>query len=292
MQHSQRCDQVFHQPATFSRAVPFNFPQLPIRYILENVMRTLIAALLLAVTALAQQQPAPKPEDTEVWTPEPKVVTPGATCAAAPSDAIILFDGKNLNEWVSAQDRTAPAKWTVADSIVTVSKDAGNIETKRSFHNYQLHIEWRVPQNVTGEGQARGNSGVFLASTGPGDAGYELQVLDNYNNKTYVNGQAGSIYKQGIPLANPNRKPGEWQTYDIAWTAPGFNADGTLKTPAYVTVFFNGVLVQNHFELKGETRYIGAPFYKAFDGAPIKLQAHGDPSPPLSFRNIWVRELE
>ena len=267
-------------------------------------MRYLTRALLLLATfnvsALAQQpaapadKPGPKPEDTEVWQPEPKVVTPGATCAAAPSDAIILFDGKNLDEWVSAQekDRGSAAKWIVADGIVTVNKAVGNIETKRSFKNYQLHVEWRIPENVTGSGQLRGNSGVFLASTGPGDAGYELQVLDNYNNKTYVNGQAGSIYKQAIPLANPNRKPGEWQTYDIAWTAPVFNADGTLKSPAYVTVFFNGVLVENHFELKGETRYIGAPFYKAFDGAPIKLQAHGDPSPPLSFRNIWVRPLE
>jgi hypothetical protein len=261
---------------------------------MRNLTTTLLLILTLAATALAQEpesKPAPKPEDTEVWQPEPKVVTPGATPTAAPSDAIILFDGKNLDEWVSAQDRSAPAKWTVAAGIVTVSKDAGNIETRRIFKNYQLHIEWKVPENVTGSGQARGNSGVFLASTGPGDAGYELQVLDNYNNKTYVNGQAASIYKQAIPLANPNRKPGEWQTYDVAWTAPTFNSDGTLKSPAYVTVFFNGILVQNHFELKGETRYIGAPFYKAFDGAPIKLQAHGDPSPPLSFRNIWVREL-
>src|SRR5450432_3702882 len=260
-------------------------------------MRTLTTTLVLFLTlatALAQQpetKPAPKPEDTEVWQPEPKVVTPGATPTAAPSDAIVLFDGKNLDEWVSAQDRSAPAKWTVAAGIVTVSKDTGNIETKRTFKNYQLHIEWKVPENVTGTGQARGNSGVFLASTGPGDAGYELQVLDNYNNKTYVNGQAGSIYKQAIPLANPNRKPGEWQIYDVAWTAPTFKDDGSVKTPAYVTVFFNGVLVENHFELKGETLYIGAPFYKKFDGAPIKLQAHGDPSPPLSFRNIWVREL-
>jgi hypothetical protein len=258
---------------------------------MRNLPTTLLLLVTLAATALAQQ-PAPKSEDTEVWQPEPKVVTPGATCAAAPSDAIILFDGKNLDEWVSAQDRSAPAKWIVADGIVTVNKAVGNIETKRSFKNYQLHIEWKIPENVTGSGQLRGNSGVFLASTGTGDAGYELQVLDNYNNKTYVNGQAASIYKQAAPLANPGRKPGEWQTYDVAWTAPVFNADGTLKSPAYVTVFFNGVLVQNHFELKGETRYIGAPFYKAFDGAPIKLQAHGDPSPPLSFRNIWVRPLE
>jgi len=260
---------------------------------------TLLLFLTLAAAALAQQpepKPAPKPEDTEVWQPEPKVVTPGPTCTAAPSDAIILFDGKNLDEWVSAQDqnkdRSTPAKWTVSAGILTVDKPAGNIETKRTFKNYQLHIEWKIPENVTGSGQLRGNSGVFLASTGPGDAGYELQVLDNYNNKTYVNGQAGSIYKQSIPLANANRKPGKWQTYDIAWTAPVFNPDGSLKSPAYVTVFFNGVLVQNHFELKGETRYIGAPFYKAFDAAPIKLQAHGDPSPPISFRNIWVRNLD
>ena len=176
---------------------------------------------------------------------------------------------------------------------MTVNKSAGNnIETKRSFKNYQLHLEWRIPPGITGADQARGNSGLFLASTGPGDAGYELQILDSYENKTYVNGQAGSIYKQGIPLANAMRKPGEWQTYDVVWTAPTFNADGTVKTPAYVTAFHNGVLVQNHFELKGETLYIGKPEYKKYDTAPIKLQAHGDPSPPISFRNIWIRELK
>jgi len=256
----------------------------------------LALGIIMAVVSkpvFAQQTTSsqPKPEDTEVWQPEPKVVTPGATCGAPPSDAIILFDGKSLDEWVSAQDRAAPAKWNVANGIVTVDKTAGNIETKRMFKNYQLHLEWRVPENVTGSGQARGNSGLFLASTGPGDAGYEMQILDSYNNKTYVNGQAASIYKQGPPLANPNRKPGEWQMYDVVWTAPIFNPDGSVKTPAYVTAAFNGVIVQNHFELKGETRYIGQPFYKKFDGAPIKLQAHGDPSEPLSYRNIWVREL-
>jgi hypothetical protein len=258
---------------------------------------TLIAlgAPFVAQQVAAQQpaasHPAPKHEDTEVYEPVPPIVTPGVTPYAPPSDAIVLFDGKNMDEWVAVKDK-GPASWIVADGIVTVNKATGSIETKRSFKNYQLHIEWRIPTNITGTDQARGNSGVFLASTGPGDAGYELQVLDSYNNKTYVNGQAGSIYKQGIPLANPNRKPGEWQTYDVVWTAPTFNADGTVKTPAYATVFFNGVIVQNHFELKGETLFIGQPFYKKYDTAPIKLQAHGDKSEPISFRNIWVRELK
>jgi hypothetical protein len=244
-----------------------------------------------AASSQATTPAAPKPEETEIWEPVPKVVTPGATCGAPPSDAIVLFDGKNLDEWVANKDKS-PAKWIVADGVMTVAKAEGNIETRRSFKNYQLHIEWRIPENITGTGQARGNSGVFLASTGAGDAGYELQVLDSYNNKTYVNGQAGSIYKQAIPLVNANRRPGEWQTYDVVWTAPAFNADGSLKTPAYVTVFFNGVLIQNHFELEGETLYRGKPFYKSFNGAPIKLQAHGDKSEPISFRNIWVREIE
>jgi len=256
--------------------------------------RLLVLASMVSVAALlsAQEQGKPKPEDTEVWEPVPQVVTPAATCNAPPSDAIVLFDGKNLDEWVSAQDHT-PAKWVVGDGIMTVSKvkGVGNIETKRKFKNYQLHIEWRIPENITGSGQARGNSGVFLASTGPGDDGYELQVLDSYNNKTYVNGQAASIYKQSPPIVNANRKPGEWQAYDVVWTAPTFNDDGSVKTPAYVTVFFNGVLVQNHFELKGQTLYIGKPFYKKYDAAPIKLQAHGDKSEPLSFRNIWIRDL-
>jgi hypothetical protein len=254
----------------------------------------ILAALVFAAAPFfAQDAAKSKPEDTEIWQPEPKIVTPGADFAAAPSDAIILFDGKNEDEWVSAQDH-APAKWVVHDGILTVRKapGTGNIETTRKFKDYQLHVEWRIPENITGSGQARGNSGVFLASTGPGDDGYELQVLDSYNNKTYVNGQAASIYKQSPPLVNPNRKPGEWQSYDIAWTAPRFNADGSLKTPAYVTVFFNGVLVQNHFELTGQTLYNGKPYYKAYDAAPIKLQAHGDKSEPISFRNIWVRELK
>ncbi|HEX7730386.1 MAG TPA: DUF1080 domain-containing protein [Terracidiphilus sp.] len=256
-------------------------------------IRPLFAAAVFAVSACAFAQQAaekPKPEETEVWKPVPPVVTPAAVPGGAPSDAIVLFDGSNEDEWVSAADRM-PAKWIVHDGVLTVNKSVGNIETKRKFKNYQLHLEFRIPETITGSGQFRGNSGVFLASTGPGDAGYELQVLDNYKNETYVNGMVGSLYKQAIPLANAARKPGEWETYDVAWTAPVFDAEGKVVRPAYVTVFFNGVLVENHFELQGETLYIGKPFYKAYDRAPIKLQAHGDKSEPISFRNIWVREL-
>src|SRR5580765_7850484 len=190
------------------------------------LLLSLVTAVFLAQQPAPQQPQRPQgnPADTEVWEPVPKVVTPGATDAAPPSDAIVLFDGKNLDQWVATKDKT-PAAWVVADGILTVDKKNGNIETKRSFKNYQLHLEWRIPPGVTGEGQARGNSGLFLASTGTGDAGYELQILDSYNNKTYVNGQAASIYKQAIPLVNASRKPGEWQTYDVIWTAPTFNPD-------------------------------------------------------------------
>ncbi len=231
------------------------------------------------------------PKATEVWTPVPKIVQPGSASSDAPSDAIILFDGKNLDQWVSTKDTTTAAQWTVADGAITVKKGTGNIQTKKAFTDYQLHIEWRIPENITGTGQARGNSGLFLAATGRGDDGYELQVLDGYNNTTYVNGQAASIYKQIMPLANACRKPGEWQSYDIIWTAPRFNEDSTLKSPARVTAIHNGVLVQNNVELKGQTVYIGQPKYKKYGPAPIKLQDHGDPSPPISYRNIWIREL-
>ena len=261
---------------------------------IHKLQLSLLASFLAAtVSTSAQQQSSEmKPQDTEVWSPVPAVVTPGATDGAPPSDAIVLFDGSNENEWVSAQDGS-PAQWVVSGGVLTVKKapGVGNIQTKRAFKNYQLHIEWKIPADIAGSGQGRGNSGVFLASTGPGDDGYELQVLDSFNNPTYVNGQAGAIYKQSPPLVNPSRKPGEWQTYDVVWTAPTFNDDGSLKTPAYATVFFNGVLVQGHFALKGQTLNRGLPFYKKYDRAPIKLQAHGDKSQPLSFRNIWVREL-
>jgi hypothetical protein len=249
------------------------------------------AASLLLFGAGCTLAQAPKPQDTEQWTPVPAVVAPGpATSAAPPSDAIVLFDGKTLDQWVSTKDKS-PAKWTVANGVLTVNKPAGNIETRRSFKNYQLHLEYRVPKDITGSGQGRGNSGVFLASTGSGDGGYELQILDSYDNATYVNGQAGSLYKQHPPLVNASRKPGEWQTYDVVWTAPVFAADGKVTSPARVTALHNGVLIQNDAVLAGETLYIGKPSYRPYVSAPIKLQAHGDPSPPLSFRNIWVREL-
>ena len=244
---------------------------------------TLACSLAATSTAMAQ-----KPEDTEVWTPVPKIITPGRTNADAPSDAIILFDGKNIDAWVSAKD-SSPAKWTVANGILTVNKAVGDIRTKRTFTNFQIHLEWRIPPGVTGTDQARGNSGLYLAWTP--ETGYELQILDSYENKTYVNGQAASMYKQYPPLVNAMRKPGEWQTYDVVWTAPTFNDDGSVKTPGLVTAFHNGVLVQNHVALKGGTVYIGQPAYHAHGPASIMLQAHGDPSPPISFQNIWVREL-
>ena len=257
---------------------------------MKRIVCLLSTAFIVSMNLLAQVQSG-DPKLTEVWTPVPKIVTPGTTNSDAPSDAVMLFDGKNLDEWVSVKDPKNPAEWTVADGVITVNKSKGNIQTKRSFTDYQLHIEWKIPANITGSGQARGNSGVFLASTGPGDDGYEMQVLDCYNNTTYVNGQTASIYKQSIPLANACKKPGEWQTYDIIWTAPRFNDDGTLKSPARVTALHNGVLVQNNYELKGVTKYIGSPEYKKHGASPIKLQAHGDPSEPISYRNIWVREL-
>jgi hypothetical protein len=202
----------------------------------------------------------------------------------------VLFDGTSLEEWLNTKDGS-PAAWGLAGGCMLVAKPAGNIETRRRFSDYQLHLEWRVPLDITGGGQARGNSGVFLASTGNGDRGYELQILDSYRNATYVNGMAGSIYKQSAPLVNPSRKPGEWQSYDVVWRAPKFATDGALLAPARVTVLFNGVLVQDDFALRGETLYIGTPTYAKHGDSPIKLQAHNDPSAPLCFRNIWVRAL-
>lgn len=253
----------------------------------------IVLTVLMPVSYLTQAQVNEnkmKPEETEYYAPVPLVVTPGASYGDAPTDAIILFDGKNLDQWVSAKDSTA-AKWIVADNAITVNKEAGDIQTKKTFTDYQLHIEYRIPANITGSGQARGNSGIFLAALPWGAGGYELQVLDNYKNPTYVNGQAGSIYKQSVPLVNACRKPGEWQTYDVIWTAPEFNNHGVLKSLARVTVLHNGILVQNNTTVLGDTPYIGQPSYRKHGPAPIKLQAHGDKSEPISYRNIWVRPI-
>jgi hypothetical protein len=251
----------------------------------EALMSIALACGLVAAAAAAD------PKDTEQWEPEPRVIAPADAPDAPPADALVLFNGRNLDQWTNTNTHAA-ACWKVADGIVTVDKACGNIETRERFKNYQLHLEWRIPADITGEGQERGNSGLFVASTGPGDAGYEVQILDSYNNRTYSNGQAASIYKQSAPLVNAMRKPGAWQTYDVIWTAPLFLADGSLKSPAYLTVFHNGVLVQNHVELTGETTYSGKPSYKPYLDAPIKLQAHGDKSAPISFRNIWIRRLD
>lgn len=221
-----------------------------------------------------------EPEATEVWHPEARVVTP-AENNVPPSDAIVLFDGKNLEEW-SSMENNAAAEWKVADDCMTVVKEKGNIKTKRKFGDIQLHIEWRTPAVVKGEGQGRGNSGIFFQEK------YEVQVLDNYENKTYSNGQAASIYKQSMPLVNACKKPGEWQTYDIIFTAPKFNKDGIKVSAAFLTVIHNGVLVQNHVEVKGSTEYIGQPKNLAHGKASIVLQDHSN---PVSYRNVWVREL-
>ncbi|WBS05133.1 DUF1080 domain-containing protein [Pseudoduganella sp. SL102] len=254
------------------------------------IARTAVAwiafSAMVSATAQHQAPPQPDPKDTEAWAPEPARVAPGSP-TAAPSDAIVLFGGQDLREWVSTASPGQPASWTVKDGVFTVRAGSGNIQTRRLFTDYQIHLEWRVPASATGSGQGKGNSGLFLASTGI-DSGYEIQILDCADNRTYANGQAASIYKQHIPLANACAAAGEWQTYDVLWTAPRFASDGALLSPAYVTALHNGVLVQHHVALQGETVYAGKPSYRQHGAAPIKLQDHGD---PVSFRNIWVRPL-
>ena len=216
-------------------------------------------------------QPQGDPAATAVWEPVPPVVDPGAP----PSDAIVLFDGTDLSEWTG--------DWNVQDGAVTVVAGTGSLTTKRRFGDVQLHLEWRTPSVVEGEGQGRGNSGVFLMER------YEVQVLDSYENETYVNGQAGAIYKQHIPLVNPTRPPGVWQSYDIIFMAPRFDAGGAVEQPATFTVLLNGVLIQNHVTVLGTTVNVGDPEYEAHEARePLMLQDHTN---PVSYRNIWVREL-
>jgi len=248
---------------------------------MKTIIKSFFSISLLLITAIVAQiyGQGIDPKLTEVWEPVPAVITPG-TGTEPSSDAIVLFNGDNLNEWMN-KDGDA-AEWTVKGDAVTVKRGKGVIKTKRTFGDIQLHIEWRTPAKVKGDGQGRGNSGIFLMER------YELQVLDSYDNITYPNGQAGGIYKQGIPLVNACRPPGEWQTYDVIFMAPVFTEKGTLKSPARITVFQNGVLVQNNFSILGPTVYTGIPRYQPHGKASLVLQDHGN---PVSYRNIWVREL-
>lgn len=244
--------------------------------------RILMAFCVLAAApafAQVQGEPSRDPAKTEVWKPVPATVATPKD--AAPSDAIVLFDGKNLSAWESERGGEAP--WTVADGAFTVVPGSKGIRTKRDFCDIQLHVEWRTPADTHGfDGQNRGNSGIFLQEV------YELQVLDSYGNPTYANGQAASIYKQAIPLVNASRAPGEWQAYDVVWKAPRFSPGGGLASPARITVLHNGVLVQDDTVLSGKTEYIDAPSYSPHGCAPLFLQDH---NAKVSFRNIWVREL-
>ncbi len=248
---------------------------------MKKIICLLSVTIILSGAIHAQVREGGDPKLSEVWQPEPGVITPGKTSQDAPSDAIVLFNGKDLSQWQSANG--GDPKWKLKEGYVQVAAGTGNIQTKKAFGDCQLHVEWRTPDTVKGDGQGRGNSGIFLMGL------YELQVLDNYKNRTYSNGQAGSIYKQRMPLVNVCRPPGEWQTYDIIFTAPRFNNDSTLKSAARITVLQNGVLVQNDFSLWGGTEYIGIPVYKMHaDKLPLVLQDHGN---PVCYRNIWIREL-
>ncbi len=225
-----------------------------------------------------------KHEMTEIWEPEVKVITPAKKLGDAPSDAIILFDGKNLDQWVGKKDVTKPAPWKIVNKeYLEVVPGSGDIQTKMQFGDCQLHIEFSAPDVVEGSGQGRGNSGVFFQDR------YELQVLDSYNNRTYSNGQAGSIYKDHAPLVNAMRTPLEWNTYDVIYTAPRFKADGRLDYPARITVLHNGVLVQNNVTINGPMVYEGLHMYKSAHGEEVlSLQDHGNKT---QFGNIWIRKL-
>lgn len=256
---------------------------------MKSVKLTFLSiALIAAISACnsSKKMAAPataeptKPEETEFWEPVPAVVKPGTRPSDAPSDAIVLFDGKGGGEWEQINGKEF--SWTIADGAMTVKPQTGDVRTKRSFGDCQLHIEWRTPAEVSGTSQGRGNSGIFFQER------YELQVLDNYDNRTYSNGQASSIYKQSVPLVNACKGPGDWQTYDVVYKAPVFDASGKRTSPGYITVFHNGVLTQNHTEIKGTTEYIGWPKNIAHGEAPIKLQDHGN---LVSYRNIWIRRL-
>jgi hypothetical protein len=254
---------------------------------MHTLPRTLVAPLLAAVLApsdLAAQQPREWPVHS-MERPQPPVVRAApARVVAPPSDAIVLFDGRSLAAWRSADDTTWPARWRIANGYMEVVKGTGAIETRRAFGDVQLHIEWASPAVPHGEGQERGNSGVFLMGR------YEVQVLDSYGNRTYPDGQAAALFGQFPPLVNASVPPGQWQAYDIVFRRPRFDAAGKLLRPARVTVLHNGVLVHDAVELTGPTAFQARPPYeKHADRLPFSLQDHGM---PVRFRNVWVRELE
>ena len=229
-----------------------------------------------------QEEPT-NPEATEIWEPKPRIVTVDVS-TKIPSDAIVLFDGIHFNEWTSSIDSTA-VKWILnTDKSMTVRDKTGDIQTKRNFGSVQLHLEWRSSKEIRANGQNRSNSGVFFQNR------YEVQILDNNNNDTYVNGQVGAIYKQVIPLVKASSATGDWNSYDIIYHAPKFNSEEKIAALATITVLHNGVLIQDHVTIKGTTEYLGWPKNSVHGKAPIKLQDHGDNS-GVSYRNIWVREL-
>lgn len=235
------------------------------------------ALLSLCASVLTAQDPQPFAAPKNA----PPVVTPGRTNADPPSDAIVLFDGRNLSRWRSGDG--GPAKWIVRDGYVEVAPGTGEMRTADKFGDVQLHIEWATPAVVKGEGQERGNSGVFLMGR------YEVQVLDSYQNETYYHGQAGAVYKQYAPLVNSSRRPGEWQAYDIIFHAPRFDEQGKVVDRARVTVLHNGVLIQNNVEIYGTTYNDRPALYTAHPAEePLSLQDHGN---PMRFRNIWIRRL-
>ena len=254
---------------------------------MRTPLSTLVTALLAAALApndLIAQQPREWPvHSTE--RPQPPIVRAApAPAVPPPSDAIVLFNGRSLAAWRSADDTTGPARWRIAEGFMEVVKGTGAIETRRAFGDVQLHIEWASPAVPHGEGQERGNSGVFLMGR------YEVQVLDSYLNRTYPDGQAAAIYGQVPPLVNASAPPGQWQSYDIVFRRPRFDAAGKLLRPARVTVLHNGVLVHDATELTGPSAHQARPPYeKHADRLPISLQDHGV---AVRFRNVWVRELE
>lgn len=225
---------------------------------------------------------------TEIWDPEIPMILPAAQIGDPPADAIILFNGKDINsEWEESVrgGGTKPPTWIIKDGAMESVQGSGSIRTKRVFGDFQLHVEWKTPSVITGKSQGRGNSGVYLQDL------YELQILDSWHNRTYRNGQAGAFYKQYAPLVNASRKPGEWQCYDIVYTAPRFGKDSTIYfTPPRATVFHNGMLIQNNVALRGPTTFVGIPEFLIKKHGPgrIQLQQHGN---PVAFRNIWIREL-